>query len=93
MCSSDLGLQYTFSPKVFASATYSHARAYAGRYDGGSTPWNEQYSYAQYVSANVFYTILPGLQCGMEYLYGRRVDMDGVSRHDNRINTMLQFSF
>ena len=87
------GLQYTFSPKVFASATYSHARAYAGRYDGGSTPWNEQYSYAQYVSANVFYTILPGLQCGMEYLYGRRVDMDGVSRHDNRINTMLQFSF
>ena len=87
------GLQYTFSRKVFASASYSQARAYADSYDGGSTPWNEQYKYAQYVVANVFYTILPGLQCGVEYLYGRRVDMDGISRSDNRINTMLQFNF
>ena len=87
------GLQYTFSDKVFASVSYSHARAYADAYTGGSTPWNEQYKYAQYVAANVFYTILPGLQCGVEYLYGRRVDMDGTSRSDNRINTMLQFNF
>lgn len=87
------GLQYTFSPKVFASVSYSHSRAYAPRYMDGSTPWDEQYKYAQYVSANVFYTIIPGLQCGVEYLYGRRVNMDGASRHDNRINTMLQFSF
>lgn len=87
------GVQYTFSPKVFASATYSHARAYADRYSEGSTPWDEQYKYAQYVSANLFYTIVPGLQWGIEYLYGRRVDMDNTSRHDNRINTMLQFSF
>ena len=87
------GLQYTFSPKVFASATYSQSRAYAKSYAGGSTPWNEQYKYAQYVVANVFYNILPGLQCGVEYLYGRRVDMDGASRHDNRFNTVLQFNF
>lgn len=87
------GLQYDFSSKVFASASYSHTRAYAERYNGGSTPWLEQYKYAQYVSSNVFYTIIPGLQCGLEYLYGRRVDMDGASRHDNRINAMLQFNF
>lgn len=87
------GLQYTFSSKVFSSVSYSHCRAYADRYADGSTPWSEQYKYAQYVSANVFYTILPGLQTGLEYLYGRRVDMDGHSRHDNRINAMLQFSF
>ena len=87
------GLQYTFSPKVFGSVTYSHSRAYADRYSDGTTPWDEQYKYAQYVAANVFYTILPGLQCGVEYLYGRRVNMDGASRHDNRINAMLQFSF
>lgn len=87
------GLQYTFSKKVFASVSYSQARAYADRYAGGSTSWNDQYKYAQYVSANVFYTILPGLQCGVEYLYGRRTDMDGLSRSDNRINTMLQFNF
>lgn len=87
------GLQYTFSDKVFASATYSQSRAYAETYKGGATPWDEQYKYAQYVVANVFYTIIPGLQCGIEYLYGRRVDMDGASRHDNRFNTMLQFNF
>ena len=87
------GLQYTFSSKVFSSVSYSQTRAYADKYADGSTPWNEQYKYAQYVSANVFYTILPGLQTGLEYLYGRRVDMDGVSRHDNRINAMLQFNF
>lgn len=87
------GLQYTFAKKFLASVSYSQARAYAKDYTGGSTPWTEQYKYAQYVSANVFYTILPGLQCGVEYLYGRRVDMDGMSRSDNRINTMLQFSF
>lgn len=87
------GLQYTFSPKVFASVSYSQDRAYADRYAGGSTPWDEQYKYAQYLSANVFYTIMPGLQCGVEYLHGRRVDMDGASRSDNRINTMLQFNF
>lgn len=87
------GLQYTFSPKVFASVSYSQDRAYADRYADGSTPWDEQYKYAQYLSANVFYTIMPGLQCGVEYLHGRRVDMDGASRSDNRINTMLQFNF
>lgn len=87
------GLQYTFSPKLFSSVSYSQSRAYADKYADGSTPWNEQYKYAQYVSANVFYTILPGLQTGLEYLYGRRVDMDGISRHDNRINAMLQFNF
>lgn len=87
------GLQYTFSEKFLASVSYSQTRAYAKGYSAGSTPWNEQYKYAQYVSANIFYTILPGLQCGVEYLYGRRVDMDGMSRSDNRINTMLQFSF
>lgn len=86
-------MQYTFSEKVFASATYSQSRAYAKSYTEGCTPWNEQYKYAQYVAANVFYTILPGLQCGVEYLYGRRVDMDGASRHDNRFNTVLQFNF
>lgn len=87
------GLQYTFSEKVFASVTYSQSRAYAKTYAGGSTPWNEQYKYAQYVAANVFYNILPGLQCGIEYLYGRRVNMDGAARHDNRFNTVLQFNF
>ncbi len=88
-----VGLQYDFSPKFFASATYSHVRAYAGCYEGGDVPWGEQYKYAQYVVCNVFYNINSFLQWGMEYIYGRRVDMSGLQRHDNRIQTMLAVNF
>lgn len=90
-----LGAQYTFSPKLYATLTYSQSRAYPDKTSAETSTgvWDAQYSYAQYVCGNVFYTIVPGLQCGIEYLYGRRVDLDGLSRHDNRINAMLQFNF
>lgn len=88
-----LGLQYNISPKVFATTTYSHVRNYAPHYDGGETKWDEQYKYAQYALANVIWSITPEVKCGIEYLYGRRVNMDGARRHDNRIQTMLQVSF
>ncbi|MCM1355377.1 MAG: porin [Staphylococcus sp.] len=88
-----LGLQYNISPKVYATTTYSHLRNYAHRYDDGSTPWSSQYKYAQYALANVIWQITPQISTGLEYIYGRRVDMDGISRHDNRIQTMLQVTF
>ena len=88
-----IGLQYTFSPKVYATTTYSHLRTYARSYAGGSTPWGEQYRYGQYALANVIWNITPQISTGIEYIYGRRVDMDGSSHHDNRLQTMLQFTF
>lgn len=87
------GLQYTFSPKVFASATYSHVRDYAKAYEGGATPFGSQYKYAQYVVGNVFYNVTSYFQTGVEYIWGRRVNMDGTSLHDNRINLMAQLTF
>lgn len=78
---------------MYATATYSHLRNYAGKYSGGNTPWGEQYRYAQYALANVIWNITPQISTGLEYIYGRRVDMDGVARHDNRIQTMLQVTF
>lgn len=88
-----LGFQYNFSKKVFASATYSHLRDYAHQYLDGTVAWDEQYKYAQYVVSNVFWKITPELQMGVEYLWGRRVNMDGLSRHNNRAQAMLQLSF
>ena len=88
-----LGLQYNISPKVYATTTYSHLRNYAHRYAEGSTDWSGQYKYAQYALANVIWQITPQISTGLEYIYGRRVDMDGISRHDNRIQTMLQVTF
>ncbi len=88
-----LGLQYNISPKVYATTTYSHLRNYAPSYEGGSTPWDSQYKYAQYALANVMWSITPHISTGLEYIYGRRVDMNGASHHDNRIQTMLQVTF
>lgn len=87
------GLQYNLSKNVFATTTYSHLRNYAPRYADGSSPWGEQYRYAQYALANVMWNVNSMVQCGVEYLYGRRVDMDNVSRHDNRLQAMIQVNF
>ncbi len=87
------GLQYNFSSKVFASATYSHLRTYLKAYSEGDVPFAEQYKYGQYAVANVFWNITSMLQWGVEYIYGRRVNMDGSQAHDNRFQTMLAVSF
>lgn len=88
-----IGLQYNLSPTVFATTTYSHLRNYADRYPDGSVNWDGQYKYAQYALANVIWNITPNISTGLEYIYGRRVDMNGLSRHDNRIQTMFQITF
>ncbi|MCH5318957.1 MAG: hypothetical protein J1E38_04545 [Paramuribaculum sp.] len=88
-----IGLQYNFSKKCYSSVTYSQTRNYANGYSDGSTPWDSQYKYGQYLAANVFYNITSQLTWGAEWDWGRRVDMNGLSRHDNRLQTMLQFTF
>lgn len=85
------GVQYDFSSKVFASATYSHVRNYA---DGCRVPDGEgQYRYAQYVDANIFWNITNIFQAGLEYIYGRRVNFDASQGHDSRLQLALQLSF
>lgn len=86
-------LQYQFSPKVFATTTYSHVRTYADSFTDGSSSWGSSYKYAQYVVGNIFYNVNSIVQLGAEYLYGRRVNYDGTQAHDNRIEAMLQVSF
>ncbi|MBD5290316.1 MAG: hypothetical protein HDS26_06500 [Bacteroides sp.] len=88
-----LGLQYDFSRKVSASMTYSHVRTYADRYDGGETVWGDQYRYAQYAVANLFWNVTDIVQTGIEYIYGRRVNYDGSQGHDNRVQAMIQVNF
>lgn len=88
-----VGLQYNFSKNVYASATYSQVRDYAPEYADGQVAWGNQYEYAQYVVTNVFWKLTPNLQMGVEYLWGKRADMDGTSRHNNRVQSMLQLNF
>lgn len=89
------GLQYSFTPKVYASATYSHVRNYADRWSDNisSTSWGNQYKYAQYAVANLFWEINPIVTSAIEYIYGRRVNNDNSQAHTNRLQTMIQVNF
>lgn len=88
-----LGLQYNWSSKVYSDLIYSHLRVYNPYYNGGATAWSTQYKYGQYAVANLFYNITPVFSWALEYIWGRRVDMNGIQAHDNRIQTMLQVTF
>lgn len=83
------GLQYNISKTVLASASYSQVRVYSQ--NGYYAP--DQYKYAQYIVGNVFWNVTTNFQLGMEYLYGRRVNMDHEAGHANRIQVMAQYNF
>lgn len=86
-------LLYDISRKFSASVTYSQFRTYAHRYAGGTTTWDNQYRYAQYFSSNVFYQVTSYFQTGIEYIWGRRTNYDGLKCSDNRIQAAFQLSF
>ncbi|MDE5632912.1 MAG: hypothetical protein K2I54_08915 [Muribaculaceae bacterium] len=82
------GLQYNFSPKLFATASYSRAQLYDASGMGADT-----YRYAQYIATNVFYNLWGDLRIGAEYLHGTRKNISGISGKANRFEAMLQYSF
>lgn len=88
-----LALQYNFSSKCYSTVLYSQLRNYAPKYADGATAWGDQYKYGQYVLGNFFYNINDLFTWGIEYIYGRRMNMDYSQAHDNRIQTMLMLTF
>lgn len=84
------GFQYNFTPKLFASVSYSRSQLF-GDIDkslGGSA-----YRYGQYAAVNVFYDMWSDLRFGLEYLHGTRKDFNGDHGRANRLEAMLQYSF
>ena len=99
-----VGLQYNWTPKCYSAVLYSQTRNYADAYsydkfaagngtNDFETTWGDHYKYGQYFAANVFYNISSMFTCGLEWDWGRRVNHDGLSRHDNRIQAMVQLTF
>ncbi len=83
------GLQYTFSKRVFVSASYSQSRLYSDRgYDPAG-----MYKYGQYIVANAFWNLTSDCQLGIEYLRGMKTVHGGEKGHANRMNLMVQYSF
>lgn len=82
-------LRYDFCKKVFMDVTYSHVRAYAKNF---GSEWGSMYKYGQYATGNLFVNINRHMQCGVEYLWGRRMNYNHQQNHDNRIMLMLNLS-
>ena len=86
------GLQCNLNPNVFMTATYSATRLYSD--NGWPVQNSDFYRYGQYFVTNIFWNATNNLQLGAEYLRGWRTGfMDKSTRHANRINVMVQYSF
>lgn len=85
------GLQYNFSKKIFASASYSQSRLFTE--DCYAHFHETQYKKGQYLVANIFWNVSHNLQVGAEYLHGWRKDFNDMNREANRINLSAQYNF
>ena len=82
-------MQVNLTENLFCSGGYSQVRLYK-RNDFGPAG---MYRTAQYVFGNLFYHIAPHCQVAMEYLYGRRQNMNDEANHAHRLQAMIQYNF
>lgn len=82
------GLNYQPVKPLLLSACYSQARAYDLAYMS-----QDSYNYGQYAAFTAFYNISADFQFGLEYLWGRRRDVSGLSGHANRLIASVQYNF
>lgn len=85
------GLQYNITPNIFVSGTYSLSRLYSENDYANENP--AMYRKGQYLVANAFWNVSSNLQVGVEYLRGWRSDFNSDTRHANRLNALVQYSF
>lgn len=85
------GLQYNITPKIFVSGTYSLSRLYSENGYPNDIP--TYYRKGQYLVANAFWNVSSNLQVGVEYLRGWRSEFNSSTRHANRLNALMQYSF
>lgn len=82
------GVRLNLSNRVFVSSTYSFCRLYDQENMGG-----DAYRRGNYAVVNCFYTPISDLQVGIEYLHGRRTNMNHEHGTANRIEAMVKYSF
>lgn len=83
-------LQYHFSPTVFSTVMFSEERFLP---TDAPVMDNYTYKYGLYGAANVFWEVHPRCQIGLEYNFGKRMDIDHQEKCADRVSLMAQFSF
>lgn len=85
------GVQYNFSKKFFASATYSQTFLHSKNGYAAANPGAMQRG--QYLVANFFYNMTENMQLGIEYLHGWRSNFDKKTYNANRFNISARYDF
>lgn len=85
------GVQYNFSKRFFASATYSQTVLHSRKGYAEANP--AAYRKGQYLAANFFYNVTDNMQLGIEYLHGWRMDFNDKTYNANRINLSARYDF
>lgn len=85
-------VQYNVTPRLFLSGTYSMARLYA-HHDYPTADDRPTYRHGQYLAANAIWNVTPNMQVGAEYLRGWKKNFGESTRHANRVNLLVQYSF
>lgn len=83
-----LGLQYNFTPAIFASASFSQSHL-----DPSHPLSPDSYRRGWFADINLFWNILPRLQVAAEFDLGCRHNVSGTHRYARRIGALCQFSF
>jgi len=82
------GIQYNFTPMLFADVVYSRAHYYPRHH---SSP--DDYMVGDYGSANLFYYVTPRVRVGVGLNVGRRENVGGEHRRTYRAGLLAAFSF
>lgn len=89
----NFGVSYNPTSNLQFNAMFSQSRIWDVKPYANAQPEGENYKYALYGAVNCFYNINSYLQCGVEYLWGRRQTWNIGGTNDNRIQAQLSFSF
>lgn len=82
------GLKYNFRYNVYLCGTFGMMRYFPKQHLN-----DDLYKQGMYGCATLFWDITPRIQCGIEYLAGRRLNFNGRHAGADRIDALFQFSF
>ena len=80
--------EHWFNASWLCNTTYSQAHADDNIGQPGTT-----YESGTYLATSLWWLPIPRLSCGIEYLWGERVNFNGQSADANRIDALLQYNF
>lgn len=84
----EIGFKYSIRKELYMTSAWSETRL-PKRYGMA----NDAYRYGRSISVSAFYSVIPDMTVGVEYLNGRRANFDRQHGTANRINAMLKYRF